>query len=179
MVVLVAYATSRGSTRGIAQRIAEQLHRHGLAADALPMNEVRELEAYAAAVLGSAVHGQRWLPDAARFVTENAATLQRRPVWLFSVSTVGDDESMYPATVTKRFRAMRGETAELRAFGEAVHPRGHRNFAGAVEPGDWSAVGRAFFRACRGRYGDARNWPAIDAWADGIAADLAAATKAL
>lgn len=174
MAVLVAYSTSRGSTRGIAQRIAERLAGHGVVVDARPMSEVVDPGGYDAAVLGSAVHGQHWLPDAARFVTDNAAALGRRPVWLFSVSTVGDDESMYPPAVANRFRAMRRETAELRAFQETVHPRGHRNFAGAIEPGDWSGFGRAFFRACRGRYGDARNWPAIDAWTDGIAAELAA-----
>lgn len=177
MVVLVAYRTARGSTRGIAQRIAARLTRHGMDVDVRPMDEVAGLGGYDAVVLGSAVHGQRWLPDAARFVTENAASLTGRPVWLFSVSTVGDDESMYPPAVANRFRAMRGESAELRGFRSAVRPEGHRNFAGVVRPGDWSAFGRAFFRASRGRYGDARNWPAIDAWADAIAAKLAARAR--
>jgi menaquinone-dependent protoporphyrinogen oxidase len=48
----------------------------------------------------------------------------------------------------------------------------NRNFAGAIARSHWPAIGRAFFRATGGRYGDHRNWPAIDAWADLIAAQL-------
>ena len=46
------------------------------------------------------------------------------------------------------------------------------DFAGAIARSHWPATGRAFFRAIGGRYGDHRNWPAIDAWADHIAAQL-------
>ena len=55
---------------------------------------------------------------------------------------------------------------------QLLHPREHRNFAGAIARSHWPATGRAFFRAAGGRYGDHRNWPAIDAWADLIASQL-------
>jgi menaquinone-dependent protoporphyrinogen IX oxidase len=51
------------------------------------MNNVEDLGRYDAAVLGSAVHGGRWLPAAAQFVERNAAVLHERPVWLFRVSS--------------------------------------------------------------------------------------------
>ncbi len=63
--------------------------------------------------------------------------------------------------ITDRLQ-QRGVDAEARAVA----------FAGAVARSHWPATGRAFFRATGGRYGDHRNWPAIDAWADRIAAQL-------
>ena len=71
-------------------------------------------------------------------------------------------------------RAMKKETPEITALRSAIHPREHRNFAGAVARTDWSAAGSAFLRIMGGRYGDHRNWRAIDDWAASIAADLAA-----
>jgi menaquinone-dependent protoporphyrinogen oxidase len=117
------------------------------------------------------------LPEASRFASQKAALLTQRPVWLFSVSTVGDQESMFPPRVANKLRAMRKETGEIVALRAAIQPSGHRNFAGAVSPSDWPASGRVFFRTMGGRYGDHRNWPA-DAWADSIAADLTACSPA-
>ena len=169
VAVLVGYATERGSTRGVAERIAERLRGHGIVAEPRPMAEIAEVSRYRAIVLGSAIHGGRWLPDARQFVEANSRSLRERPVWLFSVSTVGDQESMFPARIARRLRSMRGQPAELI---ELVTARGHRNFAGAVSRSDWPATGRAFFRAMGGRYGDHRNWAVIDAWADSIAREM-------
>lgn len=180
MVILIAFATSHGSTQGIAERIGSRLREYGLAADVRSVDDVARAEdgdvlaGYDAVILGSAIHGGKWLPEATGFVDRNAAMLRQRPTWLFSVSTVGDEESMFPPRVANRFRAMRKETPELAAIRAAINPREHRNFAGAVSRSDWPPSGRAFFRATGGRYGDHRNWAAIDAWADKIAADLAA-----
>lgn len=172
MVVLVGYATAHGSTQGVAERIAERLRQRGVTVDLRPMSDVQDLGRHAAAVLGSAVHGGKWLPPAKEFVDRNAAGLRERPVWLFSVSTLGDEESMFRPRVAERLRAMRKETPEIAGFRAAVGPREHRNFAGAIAQSDWSASGRAFFRAMGGRYGDYRNWAAIEAWADRIAVQV-------
>jgi menaquinone-dependent protoporphyrinogen oxidase len=172
MVVLVAYATDHGSTRGIAGRIAGQLQLRGIHAEARAVADVTEVSRYEAVVLGSAIHGSRWLPAARQFADRNAASLRERPVWLFSVSTLGDEESMFPPAVANRLRAMRKETPEVKDLRQLLQPREHRNFAGAVARSQWPATGRAFFRATGGRYGDHRNWRAIDVWADRIAAQL-------
>jgi menaquinone-dependent protoporphyrinogen oxidase len=172
MVVLVAYATDHGSTRGIAVRIADRLRHRGAEARACAVTDVLEVSGCEAVVLGSAIHGGKWLPEARQFAARNAAPLRERPVWLFSVSTLGDEESMFPPRVAKRLRALRKETPEMTQMRRLLHPREQRNFAGAVTHSHWTATGRAFFRATGGRYGDHRNWPAIDAWADLIASQL-------
>jgi menaquinone-dependent protoporphyrinogen oxidase len=172
MIVLVAYATGHGSTRGIAARIADRLRQQGVDAKALAVADVAEVSGYEAVVLGSAIHGGKWLPEAVRFAERNAAPLRERPVWLFSVSTLGDAESMFPPVVANRLRALRKETPEMTQLRQLLHPREHRNFAGEITRSDWPATGRAFFLATGGRYGDHRNWPAIDAWADLIGSQL-------
>ena len=172
MVVLVAYATDHGSTRGVADRIASRLRLRGVGAEAHAIADVQEISKYDAVVLGSAIHGGKWLPEARQFADRNAALLRERPVWLFSVSTLGDEESMFPPRVADRLRAMRKETPEIAGMRRLLHPQEHRNFAGAIARSHWPATGRAFFRATGGRYGDHRNWPAIEAWADLIAAQL-------
>jgi menaquinone-dependent protoporphyrinogen oxidase len=172
MTVLVAYATDHGSTGGIAARIAGRLRQRGANAEARPSGDITDLSGYAAVVLGSAIHGGKWLPEARQFADRHAAALRERPLWLFSVSTLGDEESMFPARVANRLRALRKETPEITELRGLLRPREHRNFAGAIARLDWTATGRAFFRATGGRYGDHRNWPAIDAWADLIASRL-------
>jgi menaquinone-dependent protoporphyrinogen oxidase len=172
MVVLVAYATDHGSTRGIAARIADRLRERGLDATARAVTDVLEVAGYEAVILGSAIHGGKWLPEGRQFADRNAASLRERPVWLFSVSTVGDEESMFPPRVANRLRALRKETPEMTQMRMLLHPREHRNFAGAIDRSHWPATGRAFFLATGGHYGDHRNWPAIDAWADLIASQL-------
>src|ERR1035441_9527860 len=64
MVVLVAYATDHGSTRGVAVRIADRLRQRGVDAKACAVADVLEVSNCEAVVLGSAIHGGKWLPEA-------------------------------------------------------------------------------------------------------------------
>lgn len=174
MIVMVAFATCHGSTQGVAERIGRRVQASGIDAEVHPVSEVTDLGRYDAVILGSAIHNMKWLPEASRFAQRNAAVLQQRPTWLFSVSSIGDQESFFSPRVARVLRAMKKETPEITALRSAIHPREHRNFAGAVARTDWSAAGSAFLRIMGGRYGDHRNWRAIDDWAASIAADLAA-----
>jgi menaquinone-dependent protoporphyrinogen oxidase len=89
--VLVAYATRHGSTRGIAERIAERLRARGLEAEARTASEVRDASRYEAFVVGGAAYMFHWLGDATKFVERNRATLAARPNWLFSSGPIGTD----------------------------------------------------------------------------------------
>ena len=171
MGVVVVYASRYGSTKGIAEFIAERLRERGLEAEARSVDSRPDPAQYDAVVLGSAVYLGRWMKEAAAFAEENRATLAARPAWLFSSgplvlaegATV-DDPDLVPT--------------EIAALGEAVHPRDHRVFLGALDPGRLGFAQRAMraLPAARAALpeGDFRDWEAIGAWADEIAAAVPA-----
>lgn len=163
--VLVAYASAHGSTAGVAQRLATGLGAHGCLVEQRPVDRVEELGAYDAIVLGSAVYDGAWLPVAEEFVRRNLAALAARPAWLFSVAAFGDRKPVLGPL-------MRKEPKNVGHLRTAIQPRGYRVFAGAIERERWSGIGRLFFLALGGRFGDNRDWSEIDAWAAGIAQDL-------
>ncbi|MFE9773672.1 flavodoxin domain-containing protein [Streptomyces sp. NPDC005931] len=168
MDVLVGYATAHGSTRAIAERITDVLCAAGLTAEARPLEEVTDAGTYRAFVLGSAVHGQSWLPAAKEFLRDHPTVLGARPVWIFSVGM--------PAALRGPWRRL--APRELAAIEQALAPRpahrGHRLFSGVVSRDQFPLRARLLFRLMGGRFGDFRDWAAIDRWARGIAAELRA-----
>ena len=159
--VLVAFATRNGSTRGVGERIAARLEDAGRRVDLRPVVEAGDVSAYAAVDFGSPVYDGSWPPEAEAFVRENRAALADRPVWLFSVGTFGDGKRVIGRLMTREPRGI----AEIR---QAIQPREYRVFAGVIERHQWPARARLLFHALGGRLGDNRDWPAIDAWSEGI-----------
>jgi len=174
MKVVVAYASDHGSTKGVAGEIADRLTAAGMLVDLNPIDELDAIEGYDAVVLGSAIHNRAWLPQAAAFVQAHRGELAVRPVWLFSVSSVGDTNSFFGPQVGQLMRRMRKESKEIAGFRTALRARDHRNFTGAVERSHWNLAGHVFLKACGGSYGDHRDWKDIDLWADHIARQLLA-----
>lgn len=174
MKVLVAYATRHGATRGIAERIADRLRVDGLDAVAQQVGEAREVQEYDAFVVGAAAYMFHWLGDATKFVERHRAVLATRPTWLFSSGPIGTDlidkdgRDVFETTIPREFPHLR----------ELIGPRGEKVFFGALDP-DAKPIGMAermmsILPAGRNSLpkGDFRDWPAIDAWADEIAASL-------
>ena len=175
MSILVAYATRHGATGGIAERIAERLRIRGLDAEARPAAEIHDAARYDAFVVGGAAYMFHWLEDVTKFVQRNRVLLAERPTWLFSSGPVGTE------TVDKEGRdvLMVSAPKEFAAFRDAIHPRGEKVFFGAIDP-DTKPIGLAerfvsLMPAAKAALpkGDFRDWPAIDAWADSIAHELA------
>ena len=178
MKILVAYATRHGATQGIAEQIARTLERPGLDVALRSVDEAGTLEEFDAFVIGSAAYMGGWLGNATAFVRRHRNLLASRPVWLFSSGPIGDEtvdpkgRDVIEASVPKEF-------AE---FDRAIHPRDRQVFLGAYDP-DAAPAGLAeglmarFMRlapAVRDALpaGDFRDWPAIEAWAEGIARAL-------
>jgi menaquinone-dependent protoporphyrinogen oxidase len=176
--VLVAYSTAGGSTREVAERIGARLRQSGVAVDVLPAEAAGDLAGYDALVLGSAVHTQEWLPAAARLLRRCADEAPGRPIWLFSVSSIGETSSAVAAPVSRLLHRWGPEPRTVTEARSRLAPRDHRAFAGVLSPGDWPTWGRVVFWLMGGRFGDHRDWPDIDAWAARIAAALATAGTA-
>ncbi|MDT7839918.1 flavodoxin domain-containing protein [Streptomyces justiciae] len=172
MDVLVGYATAHGSTRGVAERIAATLGRAGLKAEARAVETVDDADAYPSFVLGSAVHDQTWLKPAKGFVRDNLDILGARPVWLFSVGMPGALRGPWRRLAPKEIPVI------LRALPPELSYRSHELFSGVIAPAQLPRFGRVLFRLMGGRFGDYRDWGAIDAWASGIAEELTRGSRA-
>jgi menaquinone-dependent protoporphyrinogen oxidase len=177
MRILVAYASQHGATQGIAERIAEQLTAAGVDATAQPVSAAGDLARYDAFVIGSAAYIGHWQKEATEFARRNQAVLAKRPTWLFSSGPLGTEPT--DAQGRDQREAEPNEIAELR---EAIHPRDHRVFFGALDPRKLGFRDRAIRTLPAGRAllpeGDFRDWADIEAWAGGIADELAPKTAA-
>lgn len=171
MNVLVAYASRHGATEGIAARIAERLAYAGAAVDLRQVDAVESLDAYDAVVFGAPVYNQSWPPEADRFVDEHRDVLAARPLWLFSVGSFGDTKRLIGRVTHQEPKRI----AEVRA---AVQPREYRVFQGVIHKHQWPFWSRVLFHAFGGRFGDHREWPVIEAWADHVALALVSAHSA-
>lgn len=156
--ILVGYATRTGSTTGVAEAIGKTLAERGFAVDVKPMRERPSIDGYDAVVLGSAVNGGQWLPEAMSYVQANAAALARVPVAAFCVHSMngGADEKQ----TTRRL-------AYLDRLREIVRPAAEGFFLGqGPDPKDTSLIARWAFKAFGGSgEGDMRDWDKIAAWA--------------
>ena len=166
MDVLVGYATSHGSTREIAERLAAGLSKAGLHAEARAMETVDDADAYRAFVLGSAVHGQTWLDEAKDFVRDNLDVLGPRPVWIFSVGMPGALRGPWKRLALKEIPLI------VESLPGDLPFRNHQLFSGVVSREQLPRTGRILFHLVGGRFGDYRDWDAIEGWASGIADEL-------
>ncbi|MDT0194060.1 flavodoxin domain-containing protein [Arthrobacter sp. AB6] len=174
MKVLVAYASRHGSTAGIAERIAARITEDGIEAEARPVAEVDDVGQYEAVVLGSAAYLVHWLKEATTFAKRHRRELQDKKVWLFSSGPLGnetvdkDGEDILNSARPKQFTELQ----------ELLRPSGEQVFFGAWDPDSPPiGIGERLIRLAPAAKealpaGDFRDWDAIDAWADGIAADL-------
>jgi menaquinone-dependent protoporphyrinogen oxidase len=157
--VLVAYATSRGSTQEVAEAVAATLRRHGLSVDVQPASAVKSLAPYEGVVLGGALYTGRWHGDARAFLQQHRHALANRVVAVFG---------MGPRTLEEQDVA--GSRVQLRkALSKVpeVTPRSVAIFGGVVDPA------KLRFPFNRMPASDARDWDAIDAWATEVAATFA------
>lgn len=159
--VLVAYATKHGATAEIAEAVADELRRAGHHVDCLSAEQVSGLDAFDAAVIGSAVYMKRWRPEARRLLRRHAKELAERPFWVFSSGPFGEKPdpswSEPPRTIERA---------------ERLGVRDHVVFGGRLplEPGNF--MERAMVRDCPPDKRDLRDWEAIRSWAAEVGTEL-------
>lgn len=163
--VLVAYATRTGSTVGVAEAIGETLGGRGFGVDVVPILDRPPVGGYKAIVIGGAVNGGKWLPEAESFVRDNQQALGRVPVALFCVHimNLGDDE-----------KSRQNRLAYLSAVRPIAKPIDEAFFAGlGLDPSRDSGIGgRLYSLFDVGPVGDNRDWGKIRGWAESLAMRL-------
>jgi menaquinone-dependent protoporphyrinogen oxidase len=179
MRVLVTYASRHGSTKGIAERVADRLRDRDLDVALWSVADAPTPDGFNAVVIGAAAYLGRWLPEATTYVERNREALASRPTWLFSSGPVGTD-SVDPNGHDLLETSKPLEADELAS---SIEAREWRVFFGSFDPaaapiGLAERFGAMFRRIPAVREampaGDFRDWPAIEAWADLIADALAA-----
>jgi menaquinone-dependent protoporphyrinogen oxidase len=145
--VLVAYASKLGSTREIAEAIAQVLRDGGHQALAMPAGDVRSLAEWDAVILGSAVYAAFWRKDARLFTERFREDLKARPLWLFSGGPLDRRLARADQPITPH-------GAEITA---GLGARGHRTFGGRLSP--TAAVDPQVLQTHR--LGDFRDWQSI------------------
>jgi menaquinone-dependent protoporphyrinogen oxidase len=156
--ILVGYATRTGSTIGVAEAIGRSLSERGFLVEVKPLREHPKVEGYDAVVLGSAINGAAWLPEAVSFLRSNASAVSGVPFAAFCVHSMngGDNDKQ-----TKK------RLAYLDRVREVVRPTDEGFFLGkGPDPEDTSLIARWAFKAFGGSgEGDMRDWDKIGAWA--------------
>jgi menaquinone-dependent protoporphyrinogen oxidase len=173
MKTVVVYASKYGSTKGVAEFIAEKLRQQGTRAEAQQVDVVHNPADYDAFVIGSGVYMVHWLKEATEFVMQNRTVLASRPVWLFSSGPLGSDASTNDPKL---------EPKEIAKFRDAINPRDHRVFFGALDSSKLGFAHRMTRKLPAARAmlpeGDFRDWKDIEAWASSIAQVLEASHPA-
>jgi len=163
--ILVTYASRAGSTAEIAEAIGKTLSEGGAQVDVMPMNAVKDLSAYRAVVVGSAIRGSKWLPEAIQFIQNHQSTLKQRPFAMFTVCI-----TLAMKNAESYRSGVEGWVAPVRAL---VKPLDEGFFAGLLDfkklPVNWDTL-MLRLTVALGIFprGDHRDWNAIHNWAKGL-----------
>lgn len=160
--VLVAYATKYGSTREVADAIAEWLSYRGLRVELSPAHDVRSLHGFDAVVLGAPLYSASLLKEARKFLGKHRTALEKVPVALFVLG---------PTSAEDDVQASRDELDSSLAKLSWFEPVTAEVFVGAYDPGklhfpDSTMVTRPTSPLFDEEAHDDRDWDVIRAWAD-------------
>ena len=196
--VLVAYATNCGSTEEIAQAIGKTLVTSGMATDVRKIEEVTNLERYAAVIIGAPMI-LGWHRAAIKFLKRHRQALSQIPTALFftALSLTQTPETVaFPVFVDPEL-AKPPARAERLSFKERYATQSNYlrpvlRAAPHLKPASIAFFGgklalyqldpfQALFVSLiiQATPGDRRNWPAIEAWAARLPEQLFKAQNAI
>ena len=169
--ILVTYASRGGSTAGIAQAIGKTLTESGLRVDVRPMQEIHDLTPYTAVVAGSAIHKEKWLPEAMQFMERHQKELAQKPFAAFLVCLA------LALNYDRLRKRAEGNVADwLQPVRALVNPANEGLFAGVLDlskvPFVFRLLGRLGILVGLWSQGDHRDWDAIHAWANELPSNL-------
>jgi menaquinone-dependent protoporphyrinogen oxidase len=156
--VLVAYASKHGTTREVAEFVAQTLEMSGLAVEVEEAARVGSIAHYDAVVVGGGLYMGRWHKDARRLLERHRQALADVRLAVFGMGPDELEESKVVESRKQLDRAL-AATPELTPVAVAV-------FGGALKPETWR------FPFSRLPAFDARDWDEIEEWADQVVASI-------
>jgi menaquinone-dependent protoporphyrinogen oxidase len=192
--VLVAYATRHGSTKDVADAVAEELRASGIDADVQDVKQAANPAAYDAVIVGGPMI-RGWHKDALEYVRCNAAALRSRPLAVFITAaslTETNTEVVEEVPIFKdpwlvkqprqadKLRYKERYARPEHYLGDIVQRTGVRPqtaafFGGSLDLTTMSVFDKLFVLVIVGaKPGDQRNWRAIRGWAREVAPTLLA-----
>lgn len=168
---LIVYASKYGSTKEISERIANVLKAQGISTTLKAAREVTAIDAYDAVIVGSALYGGTWLPEASEFLERFQAELAKKEVWIFSSGPATDDD---PVTVLGGWKI----PEQLKHILTVIKPQAIALFSGKIDAAKLSSEDYLVSSSLRGVSGDYRNWQTVEGWAKEIAFTLTQAVAA-
>ena len=157
--------SKNGATWEIAEAIAGHLRERGLEVSLVEPQDIRSVQEFEAAIIGSAVYAGRWVESVKAFVRRFGDELAARPVWLFSSGPVGNQDSMWFKTIQKSSI----ESEDAAQILESTDALEHQVFAGRLAVDELPFAQRFGLMAFRSLEGDFRDWAEIKDWASQIA----------
>jgi len=164
--ILIAYASSTGTTGDVAQAIGQVLCDGNTIVETKQIRNVKDVNGYDAVIIGGAIQYDRWLPDATNFVATNQDKLSKLPVaFFFTCLTLSRQNE-------KTLRQAQVYADKLRLASPQIKPLDIGGFAGVLNlkkmPFFIGLIFRIAMTILRVREGDYRNWIAIRSWAKHI-----------
>jgi menaquinone-dependent protoporphyrinogen oxidase len=157
--LLLAFATKHGSTQEVAESIAAILVASGNEVDVRAAEDVRDLSDYDGVILGGALYMGRWHGDALGFLERHRDALATIPIAVFAMGP----HTLADADVA----SARAQLDRALAKVPDVSPSAVAIFGGVIDPNTLR------FPLSRMRASDARDWQAIAAWTNEVAAIFA------
>ncbi|MGD0273338.1 MAG: flavodoxin domain-containing protein [Gaiellaceae bacterium] len=152
--VLVAYATKHGSTREVAADVARVIRQAGFEVDISPAREVKSLDLYQAVVLGGALYMGRLHKDARKLLERKRGELASLPLAVFAMGPKSTEPQELESSGAQLGRALKA-VPEVKPLTTAI-------FGGVMKFGKKKPL-------------DARDWKAIQTWAEEVSRKLGTA----
>jgi len=164
--VLVAYASSYGSTQEIAEVISKTLLSQGLAVDCEAIRNVRILEGYSAVVLGAPLYMFHLHKDALHFLSQHQKILaDNLPVAIFAGGPFGKGDE-------KEWHEVRAQFDRDLAKFPWLTPVSVHIVGGKFDPSKLRFPYNLIPVLKKMPASDLRDWVAIRTWASSLAAQL-------
>jgi len=166
--VLVAYATTHGSTKEVAEVVAEVMRDIGLDIDRLSAPQVKSLEGYHAVVIGAPLYMFHLHKDARRFLSRFEKNLKGDlPVYIFAGGPFGPDVEK------DRQEVQRNLKSEVAKF-PWLKPAGIKLIGGRFDPSGLHFPYNLIPAMKKMPPSDLRDWKDIRKWAIDIAMEISA-----